>query len=118
MAQYLPLFRPGQTVTFGATSDVTGGHPVQVGTDDRSVAPAEAASTTYIGVAGHDAAAGEKVTVEVGSPIHLLVASGSVDLGEKVEAAGGGRVRTATTGTVIGTALTAATDGSPVEILS
>lgn len=118
MAQYLPLFRPGQTVTFDVTSAVTGGHPVQVGTADRSVAPAEAASTTYIGVAGHDAAAGEKVTVEVGSPIHLLVASGSVALGAKVEAAGGGRVRTATTGTVIGTALTAATDGAPVEILS
>lgn len=119
MAQYLPLFRPGQTVTFDATSDVTGGTPVQLGTADRSVAPAGAASTTYVGVAGHDAAIGEKVTIEVGGPIHLLTAAAAITRGSKVEAAADGRVQTATTGTVIGVALSAAAAaGDAVEILA
>lgn len=118
MAQYLPLFRPGQTVTFDATSAVVGGTPVQVGTADRSVAPAAAASTSYVGIAGHDAAAGEKVTVELGRPVHLLTAAGAIARGAQIEAAGNGRVRTATEGTVIGTALTAAADGAAVEILA
>lgn len=117
MAQYLPIHRPGDTVTFGVTADVIGGQPVQVGTVDRSVAPAAAASTTYVGVAGHDAAIGDKVTVEVGKPIHELTASGVVALGAKVEAAGAGAVRTATTGTVIGMAITAAVDGGLVQVL-
>lgn len=118
MPQYLPVFRPGQTVTFTASTAVTGGTPVQVGSADRSVAPAGAASTTYVGVAGHDAAVGEYVTVEVNGPVHLLTAAGAIALGAKVEAAAGGRVQTATTGTVIGVALTAAADGAAVEILA
>lgn len=117
MAQYLPIHRPGDTVTFGVTADVTGGHPVQVGAVDRSVAPAEAASVTYVGVAGHDAAVGDKVTIEVGKPIHEFTASGAVALGARVEAAGTGAVRTATTGTAIGLALTAAVDGGLVQVL-
>ncbi|POH58913.1 capsid cement protein [Arthrobacter glacialis] len=117
MGQYLPAFRPGDTVTFDVTTAVTGGHPVQVGTADRSVAPAAAASVTYVGVAGHDAAIGDKVTVEVGKSIHLLVALGAVARGAKVEAAGAGKIRTATTGTAIGLALTSAADGVPVQVL-
>lgn len=117
MAQYLPLFRPGQTVSFDVTTAVTGGHPVEVGTADRSVAPAVAASTKYVGVAGHDAAVGDKVTVEVGKPVHLLVASGAVTRGTRLEAAGAGRVRTVTTGAVVGLALTSAADGAPVQVL-
>ena len=117
MAQYLPVFRPGDTVTFNVTTAVTGGHPVQLGTADRSVAPAAAASTTYVGVAGHDAAVGDKVTVELGKPVHSLVALGAVARGSKVEAAGAGKIRTATTGTAIGLALTSAADGAAVEVL-
>ena len=66
MAQYLPLFRPGQTVTFDVTTAVTGGQPVEVGAADRSVAPAAAGTNKYVGIAGHDAAVGDTVTVEVG----------------------------------------------------
>ena len=97
MAQYLPLFRPGQTVTFDATSDVTGGRAVQVGSADRSVAPAAAGSTSYVGIAGHDAAAGEKVTVEIGGPVHLLTASGTVGPLTWAAIAAGQRVATETT---------------------
>ncbi|RKS16741.1 uncharacterized protein DUF2190 [Arthrobacter sp. AG1021] len=117
MGQYLPIHRPGDTVTFDVTTAVVGGHPVQVGATDRSVAPAAAASTSYVGIAGHDAAIGDKVTVEVGKVIHELKASGEVALGASLEAAGAGAVRTATTGTVIGLALTAAADGKLVQVL-
>ncbi len=118
MAQYLPLFRPGDTVTFGVTTAVVGGQPVEVGTADRTVAPASAGSASYVGVAGHDAAVGDLVTVEVGKPVHELVAAAAVALGERVEAAGAGKVRTAAEGTVIGLALTAAAaDGDSVNVL-
>ncbi|URC18045.1 scaffolding protein [Arthrobacter phage Cole] len=117
MSDYLPLFRPGQTVTFDVTTAVTGGQPVEVGTADRSVAPAAAASTKYVGVAGHDAAVGDKVTVEVGKPVHLLTASGAVTRGTRLETAGAGKVRTITTGANVGLALTSAADGAPVQVL-
>lgn len=117
MGQYLPLFRPGQTVTFDVTTAVTGGQPVEVGSADRSVAPAAAGSNKYVGIAGHDAAVGDKVTVEVGKPVHELVASGAIARGAKLETAGAGKVRTLTTGTNIGLALTAAADGAAVQVL-
>lgn len=116
MAQYLPVHRPGDTVTFDVTTAVVGGTPVEVGTADRSVAPAAAGSTKYVGVAGHDAAVGDKVTVEVGKPIHVLTAIGAVTRGSRVEVATGG-VRTLNTGTAIGVALTSAPDGAPVQLL-
>lgn len=117
MGDYLPLFRPGQTVTFDVTAAVTGGHPVEVGAADRTVAPAAAASAKYVGIAGHDAAIGDKVVVEVGKPIHLLVASGAIVRGTRVETAGAGKVRTLAAGTAVGLALTSAADGANVEIL-
>jgi hypothetical protein len=117
MGEYLPLFRPGQTVTFGVTTAVTGGHPVEVGTADRSVAPAAAGSLKYVGIAGHDAAVGDDVTVEVGKPVHLLTASGAITRGARLEAAGAGKVRTLNTGGDIGLALTSAADGATVEVL-
>lgn len=105
MSQYLPMFRPGDTVTFNAAADVVGGQPVEVGAAAWSVIPASAASAKYVGVAGHDAKTGEKVTIEVGKPIHELVANAAITLGAQVEAAGDGKVRTHTTGTALGLAL-------------
>jgi hypothetical protein len=116
MAQYLPIHRPGDTVTFGVTTAVTGGTPVEVGTADRSVAPAAAGSAKYVGVAGHDAAVGDKVTVEVAKVIHELKAVGAVTRGARLEVAAGG-VRTLASGTAVGVALTSAADGAPVQVL-
>lgn len=115
MPQYLPLFRPADTVTFEVTTAVTGGHPVQVGSADFAVEPAAAASSSYVGVAGHDAAVGDRVTVEVGKPIHELVASGAVARGALLEAAGAGAVRTVNAGRAIFLALTSAADGETVQ---
>lgn len=109
MAQYLPAFRPGDTVTFDVTSEVTGGRYVEVGTADRAVAPAGAASKKVVGVAGHDAKPGDKLTVEVGKPIDLLPCAGPVARGAEVEAAADGKVQTATTGRIMGLALNTTT---------
>ena len=121
MAQYLPIFRPGDTVTCIATSDIIGGQPVQVGSNnsERSVEPAAAGSESYVGVAGHNASTGDRVTVEIGKTIHLLTAVGSIARGALVEAAAGGvsAVDSETGGSPFGIALTAANDGEDVQIL-
>jgi len=114
---YLPLFRPGQTVTFGVTTAVAGGDVVEVGSADMSVAPAAAASAKVVGVAGHDAAVGDKVTVEVGKPIHELTASGAITRGQRLEAAGAGAVRTLAAGVALFVALTSAADGATVRAI-
>lgn len=114
---YLPLFRPGQTVTFGVSTAVTAGQVVEVGAVDFSVAPAAAASAKVVGVAGHDAAVGDKLTVEVGKPIHELKAAGAITRGQKLEAAASGSVRTLAAGAAIFLALTSAVDGAPVKAL-
>jgi hypothetical protein len=114
---YLPLFRPGQTVTFGVTTAVTAGQVVEVGAGDMTVAPAAAASAKVVGVVGHDAAVGDKVTVEVGKPIHELVASGAVTRGQRLETAAAGTVRTLAAGTAVFLALTSAADGAAVRAI-
>ena len=114
---YLPLFRPGQTVTFGVTAAVTAGQLVEVGSVDFAVAPAAAASAKVVGVAGHDAAVGDKVTIEVGKVIHELTASAAITRGQKLEAAGSGSVRTLSTGAAIFLALSSAADGAPVKAI-
>ena len=114
---YLPLYRPGQTVTFAVTTAVTGGQAVEVGATDFSVAPAAAASAKYVGISGHDAAVGDKVTVEVGKVIHELTATGAITRGQRLELAATGRVRTLAAGTAVFLALTSAADGAPVKAL-
>lgn len=114
---YLPLFRPGDTVTFGVTTAVSAGQVVEVGTADSSVAPAAAASAKVVGVAGHDAAVGDKVTVEIGKPIHELKAVGAITRGQKLEAAAAGGVRTLAAGAAIFLAITSAADGAAVRAI-
>lgn len=109
MGQYLPAFRPGTTVTFDVTTAVVGGRLVEVGSADRSVAPAGAASVKVVGVAGHDAAIGDKVTVEVPAAIDLLPCAAAVTRGTTVESAAAGKVQTTTTGTPYGLALNTTT---------
>lgn len=111
MAQYLPAFRPGDTVTFDVTTAVVGGRYVEVGSADRSVAPAGAASVKVVGVAGHDAAVGDKVTVELAKPIDLVPCAAAIARGAKVEAAAAGKVQTLTTGQQVGLALNTTTAG-------
>lgn len=114
---YLPLYRPGQTVTFGVTAAVTAGQVVEVGTADFAVAPAAAASTKVVGVAGHDAGIGDKLTVEVNKPIHELKAVGAITRGQRLETAAAGGVRTHAAGDPVFLALTSAIDGATVKAI-
>lgn len=114
---YLPLHRPGQVVTFGVTTAVTAGQPVEVGAADFSVAPAAAGSAKYVGIAGHSAAPGDKLAVEVNKVIHELKAVGAVTRGQRLEAAGAGGVRTLAAGTALFLALASAADGAPVPVI-
>lgn len=114
---YLPLFRPGQTVTFSATTAVNAGQVVEVGSADFSVAPAAAASAKVVGVAGNSAGVGEKTTVEVGKPIHELKAVGAITRGQRLETAAAGGVRTLAAGVAVYVALTSAADGALVAAI-
>lgn len=113
MADYLPKFDEGDTVTISATATITGGQLVNV---DGTVAGT--ASTTVAGVAGHDAVNGQTLTVwRVG--LHFGTASGSIANGDSVCAAASGQVRTWVSGTDavgsrIGRAWSAATNGTSV----
>lgn len=108
MADQLPKFLPGQQVTFEATTALIGGRVVEV-TGDRKVGTAGAASTKAIGTAGHDAAIGDNVVVYMPGIVERMVSAGAILAGANVEAAAAGKALTATTGRVLGIALTAAT---------
>lgn len=108
MADHLPKFKPGQAVTFTAGGAITGGQVVEVGAANRTVVVAGAASAKAIGTAGHDAASGDKVVVHLAGLVDTAPAAAAIALGAKVEAAANGKIQTATTGQVLGIALTAA----------
>jgi predicted RecA/RadA family phage recombinase len=116
MAEYVPLFRPGQTITRQASADITGGQVVEV-SGSGTVAAAGAASAKWLGVAAFDAKTGERVTIETGG-VQRPLASGAITAGDNVTTAPNGLVATAAAaaGTAVGIALTTATDGNPVEV--
>ncbi len=116
MADYLPLYTDdddGITVTL--SGPVIGGQLVTA-----LGAAAGTASTTVIGVAAQDGVAGDKITVWP-NKFHRLVASGTIASGDPLCAAAAGAIRTAVVGTdavnsIIGRALTAATNGNAVSV--
>lgn len=121
MADYVPLFLPGQAYTATASAAITGGKAVKV-SGDGTVATNAAASTYIIGTAGFDvAASGDKVTVFARGTIHRFTAAGAVTAGDLVEGAASGNVATHTVGTndarVFGIALTTAADTASVEVM-
>ena len=109
MADHLLKFKPGQAVTFTATTAITGGQVVEV-TGNRSVGvPAAAASAKAIGTAGHDAGIGDQVVVHLNGPVDTMTAAAAINAGVNVEASTAGKVQTATTGRALGISLSAAT---------
>jgi Uncharacterized conserved protein (DUF2190) len=109
MADHLLKFKPGQAVSFAASTAITGGNVVEV-TGNRTVGvAAAAASTKTIGSAGHDAATGDQVIVHLNGPVDTFISAAAITAGANVENATVGKVQTATTGRILGIALTAAT---------
>lgn len=121
MADYVPLFKPGDAYTATASAAITGGKAVYV-SGNGTVATATTAANIIIGVAAFDvAASGDKVGVFGRGQIHRLTAAGAITAGDVVEAAAAGAVATHTQGTndvrVFGIALTTAADTALVEIM-
>lgn len=126
MPEYVPLFKPGQSITRTASAGVTGGQLLMV-SGSGTVAATSGAVTSWVGVAAFDAAAGELVTVHKGG-VQRIVAAGAVTAGDQVVAASNGRVASlaAAAGAtasdinsarqVVGVALTTAADGALVEV--
>jgi predicted RecA/RadA family phage recombinase len=120
MADYVPLFKPGQAFTRPvATTAVIGGRLVEVN-GVGTVGPAGAASTKFLGVAAFDAAVGEQVTIHCGG-VQRLTASAAITAGDNLACTATGKVApigAGTFGQLVGVALTsAAADGDLVEAL-
>jgi len=96
--RYLPGDR--YTATVGAGQVATGARLVEAMTGDRVVRLAQANSLLCVGVAMHDAAVAEKVTV-VTEGVWLLSASGAIAAGQRVKCG------------ALGVAVPIAADGDP-----
>lgn len=116
MGDYLPKHKPGQAFSRQASAAVTGGRLITV-----AGAQTAADSTTWLGVASHDAAIGQDVGVYCDG-VQKLVASATIAAGDRVKCAADGKVATLTAGTdaydrLVGIALEAATaDGDVILV--
>lgn len=117
MAEYIPIYKPGQALTLKASAAITGRQVVAV-SGSGTVAPAGAASTASVGVAGFDAATNDNVTIFAGG-VQEVVASGAITAGDPVICGANGTVVTSATppaGQQVGVALTTAADGANVRV--
>jgi len=120
MADYIPVFKPGNdiTQTVGATA-VVGGNLVMLSAAN-TVIPTTGSTAAWLGVATTDAAVGAKVGITSGG-VQELVAGGAVAVGANVIPAAAGKVVTIGAETVyprvVGIALTAAAaDGDKIRV--
>lgn len=128
MAEYLPVFLPGQAITLKASAATTAGQLVAV-TGVGTIGPAGANALNWVGAASNDAAVNDNVTIYGSGPVHSLVASGTVTAGDVVVAAAAGAVSTlavvttptaadvTNTRAIVGVALTTATNGNKVRVI-
>lgn len=117
MAEYLPIFKPGEVITSTASATITGGQLVAV-SGSGTVGVAGAASTAVVGVAGYDAVSTDKLTVYTGG-VQNCTASGAVTAGDPVIAGAAGTVVTSATppaGQQVGIALTTAANAAKVRV--
>lgn len=84
MADYTPVYMPGTAVTLQASAAVTGGDLVVLSGVGTVAKAAALASTAYVGVAGHDAGIGQKVTVHVAKAVYDSISDGSITAGDQV----------------------------------
>lgn len=126
MAEYLPIYKPGQALTLKASATITGGQLVAV-SGSGTVSPAGAKSAAVVGVAAFDAATNDNVTIFAGG-VQTLTASGAITAGDLIVAAASGKVAklaAVTTPTaadvtdsraILGIALTTAADTATVRV--
>jgi hypothetical protein len=134
MADYTPVYLPGDVIPMTASAAITAGQLLQV-TGNNTVGPvalAAAPSVNVIGVAGQDTTVNGRVTVYGFGPVHESVPVGTVTAGDQLttpvtgDTAGAqvktlAPVTTPTAGDVVGTrallgvALTTATNPNKVR---
>lgn len=109
MADYVPVFKPGEDITQTAADDIVGGRLVRV-VGNNSVQETSAATGGWLGIAAQDAKAGERVLVTSGG-VQEPIVNGAVVAGDVLVAAANGRVAAIGSVTdysqVVGVALTA-----------
>lgn len=109
MADYVPVFKPGEDLTMTAGAAITGGELVYVSAAN-TVQKTSAATAAWLGVATTDAASGAKVGVTSGGVQEVMV-NAAVAVGDVLIPAASGRVTPIAAGTtysqVVGIALTA-----------
>lgn len=120
MADYLPLYYPGQAITREASGTIAGGALVRV-SGNGTVAAAGALALDWLGVAAFSVSSGDQVTVYCGG-VQRVVASGAITAGAHVAAGAAGTVASVTAatsaaaGTTVGIAITGAADTALAEI--
>lgn len=109
MADYIPVFKPGEDLTMTAGGAIVGGRLVVLSAAN-TVVEASAASDKWLGVATMDAASGTKVGVTSGG-VQEVTVNAAVAVGDVLIPAASGRVTPIAAGTnyaqVVGIALTA-----------
>jgi len=120
MAEYLPIYRPGQALTLKASAAVTGGQVVEV-SGVNTVQESGAASLAVVGVAAFDAALNGDVTIYAGG-VQSVLADGAVTAGDTIVSGAAGTVAkladvttptaadVTNTRAILGVALTTGTD--------
>jgi hypothetical protein len=118
MADYIPVFKPGDDLTLTAGATTTGGQLMYVSAAN-TVSPTTGATAAWLGVATQDAASGAKVGVTSGG-VQELVAAATIAAGDVLIPASNGRVTPIASGTtysqVVGVALTAASSGNTSRV--
>ncbi len=117
MADYAPLYMPGDSITCVTSGAVTGGRLAAV-SGNGTVAHAAADSNAVIGTFAHDAASGTNVTVHGRGQVHVNTAAGAITAGDRLNSAANGTVKTATAGVGnLGIAMTTAADTAAVTYM-
>jgi hypothetical protein len=119
MSDYLPVHKQGTAISCTAGAAITGGQVLIVNTDG-TVSPSSSATASpkVVGIAGFDAAVGERVTVWAGG-VQYPLAGSSVTAGQLVQSTTSGSVAPydgLSEPTVLGLALTTATGGARVRV--
>lgn len=120
MADYLPKHDAGQPFTLPTSAAVTGGRVLTVsGAGTVAHAGADALAESLVGVAGFDAASGERVTIyPLKGAVHRLTAGAAVAAGALLGTLAGGKVDDAGTNRFAVALTAAAADGDIITAIS
>lgn len=117
MAEYLPIYAPGQKRAGKLSATTTAGQ-VLIVTGDGTVGPCGAAAKNVVGVAGASGATNDYITYFAGGVQHCI-ASGAITAGDPLIAGAAGTVVSSATpplGQKVGVALTTAADTAQVRV--